>query len=89
MLLRVSLERRLYLPRSQGKGSPPTEDHRARFYETYNQEAEDYDREFVKRYEGDLNTTLILVSPVRCSDSHLLTSATGRFVLRRDFRLHH
>jgi len=49
--------------RSQKKGLPPTaEDYRARFYEIYRQEAEDHDKEFIKKYDGDLNTTLIFVS---------------------------
>ena len=38
------------------------EDHRARFFEEYRKEAEDYDREFMKKYDEDLNTTLIFVS---------------------------
>ena len=41
----------------------PTEgDHRTRFYEHYHKEAEEYDREFMKKYDEDLNTTLIFVS---------------------------
>jgi len=35
---------------------------RARFYEDYRKVAEGYDKEFVKRYDEDLNTTLIFVS---------------------------
>jgi hypothetical protein len=38
------------------------EDHRSRFYEHYRKEAEEYDREFMKKYDEDLNTTLIFVS---------------------------
>ena len=42
---------------------PPTqEDHRALFFEEYRKEAEDYDEEFMKKYDEDLNTTLIFVS---------------------------
>ena len=37
------------------------EDHRDRFYEDYRKEAED-DKEFVKKYDEYLNTTLIFVS---------------------------
>jgi hypothetical protein len=49
------------------------EDHRAKFYETYHREAEEYDREFIKKYDEDLNTTLIFVSsfvgiPSGCAD---------------------
>ena len=67
-----------------------TEDYQARFYETYRREAEEYDREFIKKYDEDLNTTLIFVSLQRRSDPHVLTWTTiGRSVLRCDFRLHH
>ena len=41
---------------------PPTqEDYRTKFYDVYRREAEEYDREFIKRYDEDLNTTLIFV----------------------------
>jgi len=36
-------------------------DLRAEFYEHYRKEADEYDREFMKRYDEDLNTTLIFV----------------------------
>lgn len=39
----------------------PQEDFRARFYKYYRKEAEEYDKEFMKRHEEDLNTTLIFV----------------------------
>jgi hypothetical protein len=38
------------------------EDLRSRFYEDYRKVAEEYDKEFNKRYDEDLNTTLIFVS---------------------------
>ena len=44
-------------------GSTP-EDPRSRFYEDYRNVAEEYDKEFMKRYDEDLNTTLIFVSRV-------------------------
>ena len=47
--------------------SPTHEDHRARFYEHYRKEAEEYDKETIKKYDEDLNTTLIFVSFVRGS----------------------
>jgi hypothetical protein len=48
---------------SRTQDPPPTqEDHRARFYEHYRKEAEEYDKEFMKKYDEDLNTTLIFVS---------------------------
>ena len=66
------------------------EDYRARFYETYSQEAEEYDRQFVKRYDEDLNTTLIFVSiEIECSDAPALTWITDWSVLRRDFCFHY
>jgi len=40
------------------------EDSRARFYEHYRKEAEEYDKEFMKKHDEDLNTTLIFV---RCA----------------------
>ena len=51
---------------SQGPVPQPTEDHRTKFYELYRREADEYDREFIKRYDEDLNTTLIFVR-VLCS----------------------
>jgi len=41
---------------------PTNEDHCAQFYEHYHKESEEYDKEFIKKYDGDLNTTLIFVS---------------------------
>ena len=40
------------------------EDCRKRFYETYRQETEDHDEEFIKKYDEDLNTTVLFVSLV-------------------------
>jgi len=40
-------------------------DHRARFFEDYRKEADEYDRDFMKKYDEDLNTTLIFVSFVQ------------------------
>jgi len=36
-------------------------DYRAEFYEHYRKEADEYDKEFMKRHDEDLNTTLIFV----------------------------
>ena len=41
---------------------PAQEDLKARFYETYREVAKEYDGEFIKKYDEDLNTTLIYVS---------------------------
>jgi hypothetical protein len=43
---------------------PAQEDHTARFYEDYRKVAEEYDKEFLKKYDEDLDTTLIFVSPM-------------------------
>ena len=49
---------------SRERGISPSnqEDHQARFYESYRKVAEEYDKEFLKKYDEDLNTTLIFVS---------------------------
>lgn len=65
------------------------EDHRARFYENYRKVAEEYDKEFLKKHDEDLNTTLIFVSTTRGLDRLVLTKATGRFVLRSHLRIYH
>jgi len=56
------------------KQSPAQQiDHRALFYEKYHKEAEDFDKEFMKKYDEDLNTTLIFVSRLsERSDQYLL-----------------
>jgi len=41
--------------------SQEQDDCRTRFYEAYRREAEEFDREFIKKYDEDLNTTLIFV----------------------------
>jgi len=47
---------------SQQQDSLPTQEgYRTKFYEMYREEAGEYDREFIKRYDEDLNTTLIFV----------------------------
>jgi len=66
-----------------------TEDTRSRFYEDYRKVAEEYDREFNKKYDEDLNTTLIFVSHPSFSDVYVLTQIIGWSVLCSDFRLHH
>ena len=63
------------------------EDLRARFYEHYHNEAEEYDREFMKKYDEDLNTTLIFVCCACRSGTHVLIRVIGWSVLRRHFRL--
>jgi hypothetical protein len=56
------------------------EDPRSRFYAGYHKEAEEYDKEFMKKYDEDLNTTLIFVSFVLSSGVHAPTrSQAGLF----------
>ena len=53
----------LSLPCSKKQDTLPTqEDLKARFYKHYRKVAEEYDKEFLKKYDEDLNTTLIFVS---------------------------
>ena len=39
---------------------------RAEFYDKYKREADEYDKDFIKKYDEDLNTTLIFVSEGFC-----------------------
>jgi len=75
--IRVSLR----FPRRRKQDLPSTqEDPRARFFEDYRNEAEEYDREFMKKYDEDLNTTLIFVSFAWCLGVHaLIRSQAGLF----------
>ena len=50
--------------------------------------AEEYDKEFVKKYDDELNTTLIFVSLVGRSNVHVLTRIAGWSILRRYLCLH-
>ena len=61
--------------------SSAPEDLHARFYEDYRKVAEDYDKEFMKKYDEDLNTTLIFVRPAHRPDTRVLTwiSQAGLF----------
>jgi hypothetical protein len=44
---------------------PPEVDPRRHFYKVFNREADEYDRDFHKKYHDDLNTTLIFVSQTK------------------------
>ena len=68
---------------------PSFEDLRAKFYEHYRKEAEEYDKDFMKKYDEDLNTTLIFVWCPCCSGVLVLIRATGWSILRHCLRLHH
>ena len=52
---------------------PAQEDHRSRFYADYHKEAEEYDKEFMKKHDEDLDTTLIFVSFGPCLGVPVLT----------------
>lgn len=58
----------LSFPCSEKPGVPSAkEDHEAAFYKDYHKVAEEYDKEFLKKHDEDLNTTLIFVSSTRQS----------------------
>ena len=65
------------------------EDHQARFYDQYHKVAEEYDKEFLKKHDEDLNTTLIFVSSLWGLDDHTLTELSGGSFLRGHFRIHY
>ena len=72
---------------------------RVEFFEKFDRAADDHDRNFIKKYDEDLNTTLIFVStfsgstsiscesernrPVCSPRSHLLLSSTFKANLNR------
>ena len=59
---------KFFTPKStEKKASHP----RSEFYAKYKQEAEHADKDFQKKYEEDLNTTLIFVCPPACP--HILS----------------
>ena len=47
-------------------------------FEYYHKEAEEYGKDFIKRHDQDLDTTLIFVSIAQNSGGRVLTRATGR-----------
>ena len=75
--------------------APIQEDNRARFYEDYRKVAEEYDKEFLKKHDEDLNTTLIFVSStwvsiVYCSlgsKAGLFSAVTSAFIIQVDPQL--
>ena len=80
--LTPSRSREKYLPQTQ-------EDHQVRFYERYRNMADEYDREFLKKYDEDFNTTLIFVRFASGFSEFVLTRVSGRSVLCCNLRLHH
>ena len=85
--------RRYLLPdslyRKEGHPEPPQEDVRAKFYTHYRKEAKEHDKEFVKKHDDDLNTTLIFVGRVRYRGVRVLTFAAGRSLFRCGVCLYH
>ncbi|KAF9780469.1 hypothetical protein BJ322DRAFT_1011815, partial [Thelephora terrestris] len=60
-------------------GSPTQGEHQVRFYETYHRVAEEYDKDFLKKYGGDLDTTLIFAG--------LFSAVTSAFIIEVDSKL--
>lgn len=67
-----------------------TGDLRTDFYSAYQKEAAEYDTNFVKQYDEDLNTTLIFVSPPlsstfrttpNCEKAGLFSAVSSAFVI--------
>lgn len=59
---------------SQRPGALSTQDGReARFYDHYRKVSEEYDKDFLKKYGEDLDTTLIFVGSTSSRDEHMLT----------------
>ena len=70
-----------------------TSNPRAEFYEKFQQAADNHDGDFVKRYDGDMDTTLIFVSifphtPRPLYKFYANLKGIGRFVLCRHIRIH-
>lgn len=53
---------RVVLEQLAAANKPSEMDPRRHFYKMFNREADEYDRDFHKKYHDDLNTTLIFVS---------------------------
>ena len=68
-----------------------TDDPRVDFYTMYKREAAEYDTDYVKKYDEDLNTTLIFVRYFKCHpiSSMALLTPIGRAVLCSQLRLRH
>ena len=62
------------------------DDARLDFYAMYKKEATEYDTEYVKKYDEDLNTTLIFVSCMSSTPTSYLTVLVGGSVLCCQFR---
>ena len=60
--------------RSQKRDAPSTQDdNEAQFYDSYRKVTEEYDKDFLNKYGGDLDTTLIFVGSTSSFGEHVLT----------------
>jgi hypothetical protein len=64
------------------------EDPQAQFYRDYKTMADEYDKEFLKKHDQDLNTTLIFVSSSSSSDGPVLIRVPGRSILCSSRHVH-
>lgn len=68
------------------------EDHQVRFHEDYRKVSEEYDKEFLKKHDEDLNTTLIFMRSTLGPDCFALTrgqaglfsAVTSAFIIQVD-----
>ena len=66
-----------------------TDDPRLDFYTMYKREAMEYDADYVKKYDEDLNTTLIFVRPFHSLLQSVSPIVIGGSVLRGQFSVCH
>ena len=59
------------------------------FYTMYKQETMEYDTDSMRKYDDDLNISLIFVRSCVPPSPYTLTTSLGRSVLRRQLRLRH
>ena len=64
-------------------------DPRLDFYTMYKKEATEYDADYIKKYDDDLNTTLIFVRLLQLAPATFLLVLTGGSVLCRQFCFRH
>ena len=66
-----------------------SDDPRVDFYTMYKKEATEYDTDYVKKYDEDLNTTLIFVRHPSPTLTVVLIALLGGSVLRRQLSICH
>ena len=79
---------RLLVEQLSASNKTPEVDPRQHFYQMFNREADEYDKDFHHKYHDDLNTTLIFVGrslSKPCIDADI---SPGRTLLCCGFRLH-